>query len=130
MRQTQAETDPRPQRPNAWWLKYSDSGLEVELVVIRTSHKACFYNFLDHHCLLSGLRHSLSATVRQYFPYSKTSPILLIQRGCLCLIFYSCQTLKTKNNHQKKNQKFTNLAHPMCVSLSCFLFLPNAKDKE
>ena len=31
-------------------VKYSDSGLEVEpVVIIRTSHKACFYTFLDHH---------------------------------------------------------------------------------
>ena len=39
-------------------VKYSDSGLELEPVVIRTSRKACFYTFLDHHCLVSGLRHS------------------------------------------------------------------------
>ena len=39
-------------------VKYLDFGLEVELLVIKTSHKACFYTFLDHHCLVSGLRHS------------------------------------------------------------------------
>ena len=133
MRQTQAETDPRPnaQTDGDWNIRILDWRWSWWLVIIRTSHKACFYNFLDHHCLLSGLRHSLSATVRQYFSYYKTSPTLLfcflfflhVGVPVLFLLNYSLRlTLKTENNHINKKISLL-LAHMATVHTTwTFLF--------